>query len=249
PGGINRPQRNVGEDDDGRRGGAALEVVLEPFELLVAEIAQPAGLEINHVDEADEVHAVGVEAVPADAFGAAAVALAVERHAFVEHVVLAGYVMHVKPRLRDDAVGVVKFGRLREMGDIAGVNDEGWLDRKRIDLVQRFLERADSVRVRRLVESDMAVADLQKGQPTRFRCPCLADNAHRAGDAAGDSPQHAGTGPGHAFENLAAADAAIVAVIKSHRQSPLKPGSLPRIRSGMNKIYSLFSRRLFSNVQ
>jgi hypothetical protein len=49
------------------------------------------------------------------------------------------------------------------MGDIAGVNDEGRLDRERTDLVQRFLERAEGVRVRRLVEADMAVADLQEG--------------------------------------------------------------------------------------
>ena len=148
--------------------GAALEVVLQPFELLVAEIAQAAGLEIDHVDEADEVHAVGVEAVPARALGAATVAVAVELHVLVEDVVFARHVMHVEPGLRDDAVGVVEFGRLGEMGDIAGVNDEGWLDRKRLDLVDRFLERADGVGVGRLVEPDMAVADLQEGQPTRF---------------------------------------------------------------------------------
>src|SRR5262245_13124443 len=122
----------------------------------------------------------------------------------------AGHVMHVEPRLRGDAVGVVKFGWLGQMGDIAGVNDEGWLDRKRSDLVQRFVERADSVRVRRLVESEMAVADLKEGQPTRFGGPCLADNAHRARDAAGDGPQNAGASPGHAFENFAPADAALV---------------------------------------
>ena len=46
------------------------------------------------------------------------------------------------------------------MRDIAGVNDKGWLDGKRIDLVDRFLQRADGVRIRRLVEPDMAVADL-----------------------------------------------------------------------------------------
>src|SRR4029077_3359417 len=55
--------------------------------------------------------------------------VAVKLHVFVENVMLARHVMHVEPRLRDDAVGVVEFG---EMGDIAGVNDEGWLDRKRI---------------------------------------------------------------------------------------------------------------------
>src|SRR5258708_17421527 len=243
PGWIDRPQRNVGKDDDRGRCRAALEVALQPFELLVAEIPQASGLEIDHVDETDEVHTVGVEAVPARAFGAATVAVAVELHVLVENVMFARYVMHVEPRLRDDAVGVVEFGRLGEMGDIAGVNDEGWLDRKRIDLVQSFLERADSVRVRPLFESDMAVTGLQVSQPTRCDGPCRPDNAHRARDAAADAPHDAGTGPGHAFENFAPADAALVAVIRSHRQSPLKAGSLTRIRSGIGKIYSLFSRR------
>src|SRR5215472_11004323 len=58
PGWIDRPQRNVREDDDRSRCPPALEVVLQPFELLVAEIAQAAGLEIDNVDEADEMHAV-----------------------------------------------------------------------------------------------------------------------------------------------------------------------------------------------
>ena len=68
--------------------------------------------------------------------------------------------MHVEPGLRDDAVGVVEFGRLGEMGDIAGMNDEGWLHAKRLDLADRFLERAEGVGIGRLVEPDMAVADL-----------------------------------------------------------------------------------------
>src|SRR5215813_6497768 len=191
------------------------------------------------------MHAVGVEAIPARASGAATVAVAVELHALVENVVFARHIMHFEPGLRDDAVGVVEFGRLGEMGDIAGMNGEGWLHAERLDLADRFLERAEGVGIGRLVEPDVAVADLQEGQPARFGSSRLADNAHRARDPAGDGPQDAGTGPGHAFENFAPADAALVAVIRSHRQSPLKPESLARIRSGISKIYSLFSRRPF----
>ena len=66
--------------------------------LVVAEIAEPAGLEIEHVDQADEMHAVGIEAVPAAALGAFAVAVAVELHLLVEKIVLAGHVMHVEAR-------------------------------------------------------------------------------------------------------------------------------------------------------
>src|SRR5262249_50774941 len=127
PGRIDRPQRNVREDDDRGRCRPALQVTLQPFELLISEIAQAAGLETDNVDEADEMHAVGVEAIPARALGAATVAVAVELYVFVENVVFARHVMHVEPRLRDDAIGVVEFRWLGEMGDIAGMNDKGRL--------------------------------------------------------------------------------------------------------------------------
>src|SRR5215831_19882719 len=148
------------------------------------------------------MHAVGVEAIPARTFGATTVAVPVELHALVEDVMFARNVMHVEPGLRDDAVGVVEFGRLGEMGDIAGMNDERWLHAKRPDLADRFLERAEGVGIGRLVEPDMTVADLQEGQPARFGSRRLADNAHRARDTA------------------TSADAALIVVIRSHRRSP-----------------------------
>ena len=75
PFGIDRPERDMGEDDDRRRVGLALEIVGEPGELLGAEIAETAGLQVDDVDEADEMDAVLVEAVPAGALGALAVAV------------------------------------------------------------------------------------------------------------------------------------------------------------------------------
>ena len=62
----------------GVRRRAALEVVFEPVELLVAEIAEAAGFQVHDVDQADEMHAVVVEAVPAGALGAFAVAVEIE---------------------------------------------------------------------------------------------------------------------------------------------------------------------------
>ncbi len=87
----------------------AFDVVFKPRKLIGAEIAEAAGFEIDDVDQADEVHAVGVEAVPAGALGAAAVTLAIEFHVGIEEIVLARHVMHVETRLRDDAVGVVEL--------------------------------------------------------------------------------------------------------------------------------------------
>ena len=107
---IDGPKRNVRKHDDRLRGRAAFDVVFEPRELLAAEIAEAAGFQIDDVDEADEVHAVGIEAVPAGALGAASVAVAIELAlVFVEQVVLAGHVVHVEAGLRDDAVGIIEF--------------------------------------------------------------------------------------------------------------------------------------------
>src|SRR5512144_2253767 len=108
------------EDDNRGRYRPALEVGLEPCELVVAEIAQASGLQVDDVDETDEVHAAGVEAVPPGALRAAPIALEIELLLTVDEVVLARHVMHVEPSLRDDAIGIVEFGHLGEMGDVAG---------------------------------------------------------------------------------------------------------------------------------
>src|SRR5580693_2914133 len=112
----------MSKDDDRRRRRAAFDVGFEPSELLGAEVAEPAGLEIDDIDQADEMHAVGIEAVPAGALAAAAVTLTIELAVLVEEVVLARDVMHVEAGLRNDAVGIVELGNLRQMTDVAGVN-------------------------------------------------------------------------------------------------------------------------------
>src|SRR4029079_13600804 len=119
---IDRPERNVRKQNNRRRFGFALEIVGEPGELLGAEIAEAAGLEVDDVDEADEMHAAGIEGIVAGALGALAVALLVELDLLVEEIVLAGHVMHVKLRLRNDAVGIIEFGRLRQVGNVAGMD-------------------------------------------------------------------------------------------------------------------------------
>src|SRR5689334_3381536 len=62
---IDRPERDMGEDDDGRARGEPAHVVLEPGELVRTEAGEAAGLEVDDVDEGDEVDALAVEAVPA----------------------------------------------------------------------------------------------------------------------------------------------------------------------------------------
>ncbi len=59
----------MGQDDDRRVRAKTFQIVLEPFELLVSELAQPAGLKIQNIDQSNEMAAVLVEAVPPGAFG------------------------------------------------------------------------------------------------------------------------------------------------------------------------------------
>src|SRR5271170_6903240 len=65
PLGIYSPQRDVRENDDGRAGLEMLDVFFHPFQLIVAQRAEPARFEIRHIDQANEMNAFLFEAVPA----------------------------------------------------------------------------------------------------------------------------------------------------------------------------------------
>src|SRR5947209_14010687 len=163
PFGINRPERNVGEDDNRRRGAEASNVALEPLQLLGTKVSQAAGLEIDDVDQTDEVHPALVETVPAGTARSLAVTVEIRLSLLViEEIVLAGDIEDRQARVFDQLVGVVEFLLFGEMADVAGVNHEGWLLRQRLDLRDRLAQRRQCVRIGRLVEADMAVAYLQK---------------------------------------------------------------------------------------
>src|SRR5712671_1907514 len=103
--------------DDDRRGVAlALEIIGEPGELLVAEIAHAAGLQVDDVDETDEVHAALVERVPAGAARAFAVALEISlAGALVDDIVLAGDVVSIELQLGQGLSRIIEFLCLRQM--------------------------------------------------------------------------------------------------------------------------------------
>src|SRR2546430_1253531 len=82
----------MGEHDNGRAAGEPLHVLLEPLELLRAEVAEPRRLEARDVDQADEVGAPIIEALPPGAQGPFAVAVEILLPAVGEDVVLAGHV-------------------------------------------------------------------------------------------------------------------------------------------------------------
>src|SRR5215831_692171 len=84
---VDGPQRDVREDHDRSRGGQAPDVIFEPDELFVSEVAETTGLQVHHVDEADKMNLVLVEAVPARASRGFAIAGEVGlAQTFVDHV-------------------------------------------------------------------------------------------------------------------------------------------------------------------
>jgi hypothetical protein len=109
---VDRPQWNVCEHHNWRLRRFSLEIVRQPLELLVPEIAEPTRLEVHDIDETDEMHAARVKTVPARALGVLAIVLTIELRIFIEEVVLAGNIMHVETDLGDHSLGIVELGRL-----------------------------------------------------------------------------------------------------------------------------------------
>src|SRR5579872_6028953 len=211
PFGIKAPQRDVRKQHDGRAGGSPLYISFEPLELIRTELAQT--LLGSHVDEPYEVDALLIEAVPASAFRPFAVALQILLPVIVGGVVLAGYAEQLLLRgALQDLVHRVKFGCLRQMTEVAGMDDELGLDRKSVDLVDGRLERAVDIGIRRFVESDMAVADLNEGQFT-FGISQLLPESLRRGNPAGKAPNHSSAGPGHALQKSSTVDPVVVVVM------------------------------------
>src|ERR1700747_1400660 len=69
---VDRPQWQVGHQHDRRTGREPFDILLQPFERLAADFGEAggfeAGLKFEHIDQADEMHAAVIEAVPALAF-------------------------------------------------------------------------------------------------------------------------------------------------------------------------------------
>src|SRR5581483_3857630 len=130
----------------------------------------------------------------------------------------------------------VELLRLREMADVASVEEKIGRFRQRVDLGDSRLQRADNVLVRLLAESDMAVADLDEAEialchPGHRGVRRLAE-AGRGQHAAAERAEQSCPRPGHTFEKSAPVYAVRVAmgiVIFRHGvvPSPLVPSDLP----------------------
>jgi hypothetical protein len=136
------------------------------------------------------------------------------------------------------------------VGDVAGVDQEGWSVRGRSHMIQCLLECSGDVGVDRLVETEMTVADLGKCE-AGLRCLGLSYQA--GGDdlgpwnAAGDAPDHRTSGPGHAFQESAPVLALFVLArvsgvvfVCAHARAPSWPDlddqACPHYRAGASDI-------------
>src|ERR1017187_3318081 len=119
----------------------------------------------------------------------------------------------------DHGEHLVQRGEFRGLGhvaEIARVDDELGRLGQRIDLVHGGLQRSHHVRIGRLVEPDMAVADLHESHlALGLARVCRFGECARAENADDDGPDYACSSPGHAFEESPAVDSVVVVVVKS----------------------------------
>jgi hypothetical protein len=163
PLGIDGPEGDVRENNNGRAAFETGDVFLKPFELLGAEIAQSTCLEVQHIDQADEMSTVLIKAVPAIALGPLAETLVKHLAVVAENIMLTGNVKDLVgfETLERFGKSVELFG-LRELREVARVKNERWGRWQRVDLGNRFAQGCGHIWIGILIKSDVAVADLHE---------------------------------------------------------------------------------------
>jgi hypothetical protein len=125
-----------------------------------------------------------------------------------------------------DLIHRVELSRLGVVRQIAGVNNEVRLILECIDLVDGRLKRSCDILIGRLIEADVAVADLNEMEFVHgsfsVLTECLLEpRSHHYG------PNYAGTGPRHALQKVSTVDAIVVVIVNdSFRQMPLARSEL-----------------------
>src|SRR5579862_9898602 len=102
-----------------------LQVRGHPIELFSIQSAETTWLELQDVDQGNEMHARVIEAVITLVVGGFTKSIEVFRDGCISRVVLARYGMHLGgAQAGEKLLRQVKFGRLRQMGDIARMDDQ-----------------------------------------------------------------------------------------------------------------------------
>jgi len=95
----------------------------------------------------------------------------------------------------------IEFTWLRELTQIASVDDEVRRLGHRVDFVDRRLQSSGDVRIGRFAKPDMTVADLDKAEVPAFAGALIVTlgECPRHRNAAAQCPDQAGTRPCHAL--------------------------------------------------
>src|SRR5439155_26343627 len=164
---IDRPEWNVRKDNNRRGRSEIFHVSFKPLELIVSELTQAAGLEIQDIDQYNKMDTVFVKAVPARAFAfdALQITFTVKLSSIVKHIVLPGNIENVlgSAALEHFIESVELFG-LRQLCNISRVNKERGRPRHCVDAIESNFEGRRDIFIRFLTETDVTIADLQKAQ-------------------------------------------------------------------------------------
>ena len=103
------------------------------------------------------------------------------------------------------------------MGDVAGVDHEGGLDRKSVHLIDRFLQGSERIGIGRFAKTYMTIRNLREAEARgrlfgRLR-RSNAEELRGLWHAAAERPDDAGAGPDHAFERAAPVDPCALLVV------------------------------------
>ncbi len=197
----------MGKHHDWLAGRAVRQILVEPGQLIGPQIPHAARLEVVHIVERNKMHAILVEAVPAirGIWGEAIVKGAA---IIFQQIMFAGDVMCGEAGAANDLVGGIELISARQMGNIAGVEQQGRA-RFRAHRLHRGGECRGRIHVRGVGETDMAIADLHEAQAAGARGSRGTANQRAGGNTAGYGPDHTGTDPCHALQDVAAAAAPV----------------------------------------
>ena len=113
------------------------------------------------------MNAIFVEAVPALSLRVLSIAFAKTCAIVVENVMFAGDKEDFLVSGLQDLVDVIELFGFGKMGDVASVQNEFRRMRQGVDLIDSGFQRGNHVRICGLVESHVAVADLNKTEFSR----------------------------------------------------------------------------------
>src|SRR5436190_21442878 len=85
----------MSEDHDGRAIREMGNIISKPIQLLVSQYSQAAGLEVHHIHQSNEMHALVIETSPAVAASSLAIAFQIQLAIIREDIVFTRHIKHL----------------------------------------------------------------------------------------------------------------------------------------------------------